>query len=133
MNYLARSGDRRIVLGEDVLEEGLEIENLAVEDREVHEVVNAVVHNGLSLLLGDAVLLLKLHQEPVEVIDGHDSVLGVLIEDLLDLPRRLRHRQPEPPPEAEAHSVRLFGHGFAAIPGTDKSGRFFGRSNSLEE
>lgn len=118
-------GDRRIVVGEDVLEEGLEVESLAVEDREVLEVANAVLDDGLSLLLGDVLLLLALDQEAVEVIGGHDSVLRVLVEEVLDLLRRLRHGQPEPPPEAEAHSVGLFGHGFNSVPLPDNNGGQF--------
>lgn len=70
-----------------------------------------LIHDALRLLPAGPALLLDLDQEPLELIDGHDLVLGVLPEEGLDLLRSLRRRGPELPAEAEAHSVRLFRHG----------------------
>lgn len=44
------------------------------------------------------------------MIDGHEAILGVLVEQGLDILRRFRYGEAEAAPEAEAHSVGLFGH-----------------------
>ena len=99
--------DRGVEVAEEVLEEGLEIESLAVEDTEVAELVEALIQYGLDLLLGQ-VLLLDLGEEPAEVMDAHEAILRVLLEQGLDLRRGLRYGQAEAAAEAEAHAVGLF-------------------------
>lgn len=96
-----------------------------MEDREVFEVTNSLVNNGLSFFLCDILFFLSLNKESMEVINGHESILRVLLKQVLDLLRGLRHGQVEPPPEAEAHSIGLFGHGYSSIPELDKGKRRF--------
>lgn len=104
--------ERGIDVAEEVLEEGFEIENLAVEDAEVLELAEAMVDGSLSFLLGGLLFFLDFGQEPMEVIDGHDVILRVLIEQGLDLRRCFRYGELEPSLEAETHSIGgLFGHG----------------------
>ena len=103
--------DWGIDVAEEVLEECFEIEDLAVEDVEVFELGEALFDEGLSFLLGGALLLLDFRQESVEVIGGHDAVLRVLIEQGLDLRRCFLDGELEAPLEAEAHFVGLLRHG----------------------
>lgn len=80
-----------------------------MEDTEVPELVEALIQYDLGFLLG-LFLFLDFRQEAVEVIDGHEAILGVLVEQGLDILRRFRYGEAEAAPEAEAHSVGLFGH-----------------------
>lgn len=80
-----------------------------MEDIEVPELVEALIQYGLGFLLG-LFLFLDFVQEAMEVIDGHEAILGVPVEQGLDIRRRFRYGEAEAAPEAEAHSVGLFGH-----------------------
>ena len=68
------------------------------------------VDDRLRILFSGFILLLNIDQKPVEMIDRHDPILRVFLVKGLDLARRLRCGVPEPPAEAEAHSVRLLRH-----------------------
>lgn len=81
-----------------------------MEDTEVSELVEALIQYGLGFLLGRVFLFLDLGQEAMEVIDGHEAIIGVLVEQGLDIRRRFRYGEAEAAPEAEAHSVGLFRH-----------------------
>lgn len=81
-----------------------------MEDVGVLELAEAMVDGSLSFLLG-GLFFLDFGQEPMEVIDGHNAILRVLIEEGLDLRRCFRYGELEPSLEAETHSIGLFGHG----------------------
>ena len=98
-----RRKKRRIIVTEEVLEESFEIEASA-SAREMPEAVD----DGLRVFFGGLLLPLHFHEKPFEMRRCHELILGVLIEEGLDLRRRLRQRQLEPPPPAEAHAVCLF-------------------------
>lgn len=114
--YSEGGRDRRIAVGEDVLEKSFEVESFAVEMWKVLKIPNAMIDNCLGFLFRNIAFLLSLSQESLEVINGHHSVLGVPLEELLDLARSFRGGESESPPEAEADSVGLFGHVDGAIP-----------------
>lgn len=108
INYPELGIERQIRIPKQVLEEGLEIEAAAVKYVKVLE----AVHNSLRLLQRGIILSLHFHQKPPQLIDAHGAVLRVVIEYLLDVRRRLRGGESEPPPEAETNSVSLLGHFF---------------------
>lgn len=89
-----------------------------MKDIEVPELVESAetVYDVLGVLCCGVLFLLYLDQESPEVIDSHDSIIGVLVEQALHLVRRFRHGQPETPAEAEADAVGLFGHWDRGIP-----------------
>lgn len=74
------------------------------------------VDDGLRFLFSGFLLFLNLNQEALKVSSGHKAILRVVVEKGLDLRRRLRHAQLEPPAAAEAHSVSLFRHASLPIP-----------------
>lgn len=55
------------------------------------------------------------------MLNGHNSVLGVLIEKVLDIRRSFCGGELEPSLEAEADSVRLFRH--SLFGGEEKKGK----------
>ncbi|KAK4836650.1 hypothetical protein QYF36_025751 [Acer negundo] len=69
-----------------------------------------IVNDRLRFLFGCVGFLLDINQEPVEMINGHDPVLGIFPEERLDVGRRLRDGHVEATLEAEAYFVGLFGH-----------------------
>lgn len=102
-----RRGERRIGVAGEELEEGLEVEAAAVEEIvEEFQMVEAV-DDGLSVVDGGVVFLLELDQEPVEVINVHDSILRVPIEQCLDVRRSFAGGEVESSPETAADSVGL--------------------------
>lgn len=109
-NYPKSSRERRINVAEEVLKECFEIKSLAMKNIEMLELMKTV-QNGLRIFNSSFLLLLKLDQEPLKVIDAHHPILGVAVEQLLDLLRRLRHGEAEASAETEADSVSLLGHG----------------------
>ena len=80
-----------------------------MEQIEVFQIVEAFDYS-LSVLHSGVLLLLDLDQEPAEVLGVHEAVLRVAIEHHLDLRRRLRRRDCEPPLEAAADSVGMSRH-----------------------
>lgn len=102
---------RRISIPNQVLKESIEIESSAMKYVEMLR----SVHDTLGVLHCSILLSLHLHQELPQPNRAHHAVLRVLLEDLLDLRRRSRPGEGEPPAEAEAHSIRLLGHGLTAI------------------
>lgn len=82
-----------------------------MEDVQVLELVSTALNHVLSVVPRRLDLLLNFDQEPLEMIGVHDPILGVLLEELLDLVGGLAGGHLEPPAEAEAHSVGLLGHG----------------------
>ena len=70
-----------------------------------------VIDDALSFLFGSVFLALNLKKELLEVRSGHEAVfVGELVEEGLDLRRRLLNGRLEPPPAAEAHAVCVFRH-----------------------
>ena len=94
----------RVVVTKKVLEESIKVETIPMKKR------RRGIDDRLRILSRRFALLLNIDQKPVEMIDRHDPILRVFLEEGLDLARRLRCRVPEPPAEAEAHSVRLLRH-----------------------
>lgn len=102
----------RIDLAKQVGKEVIEGEALPVENVET-PLVPEPIDDALRVLPGGPALLLDLDQEPLQLVHGHDPVLGVPLEEVLDIPGHRRRRDLETPAAAEAHSVRLSRHGFA--------------------
>ena len=100
--YPMRRKKRGVIVTEEVLEESFEIEASA-SAREMPEAVD----DGLRVFFGGLLLPLHFHEKPFEMRRCHELILGVLLEEGLDLRRRLRQRQLEPPSPAEAHAVCL--------------------------
>lgn len=104
-----------------------------MEDVEVLELAEAMVDGSLSFLLGGLLFFLDFGQEPMEVIDGHDVILRVLIEQVLDLRRCFRYGELEPSPEAETHSIGLFGHGYRLVRDRNPEAEDLGMRRSVLE
>lgn len=100
--------ERRINISEQVLEETLEIEAAAMEYVEVLEAVN----DSLRFLERGALLLLDFVEEAEQVLGVHDAVLGVAVEDILDVGGGLGGGEAEAAAEAEAHTVGLLSRHF---------------------
>ena len=82
-----------------------------MEDVQVLELTSTTLNDILSIISSGFDLLLNVDQESLEMIRVHDSILGVLVKENLDLVRSLAGGHLEPPAEAETHSVGLLGHG----------------------
>lgn len=100
--------ERRINISEQVLEETLEIEAAAME----YVVVLEAVNDSLRFLERGALLLLDFVEEAEQVLGVHDAVLGVAVEDILDVGGGLGGGEAEAAAEAEAHTVGLLSRHF---------------------
>jgi len=100
-----RRKKRGVVITEEVLEERFEIE----ANPSAMEMPEAV-DDGLRLFFSGLLLLLHFNKEPFQMRRCHDLILRVLLEEGLDLRRRLRQSQLKPPAPAEAHAVCLLRH-----------------------
>ena len=95
-----------IVITEEELKETFEIETSSMEDTEMLESIN----DSLRFLLRRCLLSLHFNHEAPQMRRRHEPVLGVPVEEIPYLRRRLRHGELESPAAAEANSVSLFGH-----------------------
>lgn len=107
LNYPKFRIERRISIPKQVFEETLEIEPSSLKKAKMLQPIDYT----LRVLHCSILLSLNLHQEPTQLIGVHHAIIGILVEYLLNVRRRLRCGEAEPPPEEEAHSVGLIGHG----------------------
>lgn len=108
-NYPKLGTKRRINIPKQVLKKALEIEPPLMKYIEMPQLMETI-HHSLRILQRGVLVPLHLHQEPLHLLNAHHPVLRIITEDSLNVRRSLRRRHPEPPPEAEADSVALFGH-----------------------
>lgn len=103
--YPMSTKKRRVIITEEILEESFEIETNA-STMEMSE----AIYDGLRVFFSGLLLSLHFHEEPSQMRSSHDVIFRVLFEEGFDLRRRLRQRELEAPPPAEAHTVCLFRH-----------------------
>ncbi|KAI7988027.1 hypothetical protein LOK49_LG13G02010 [Camellia lanceoleosa] len=75
LQSLRRRRERRIRVAEEVAKESFEMETFAMEDIEVFEFIERL-HERLCVFFCDFIFSVSLDQEPVKVIDDHDSILS---------------------------------------------------------
>ena len=88
-----------------------------MEDIQMLKLVSTALNHVLSVVPRRLDLLLNVDQESLQMISVHDPILGVLVEEVLDLFGGFAGGHPETPAEAEAHSVGLLRHGGEELEG----------------
>ncbi|CAL1370428.1 unnamed protein product [Linum trigynum] len=81
---------------------------MVVQNVQMLELVKTV-DGSLGFLQGGILLLLDLDQEAAEVISRHEPIIGVAVEEALNLIRGRGDCELEPTAEAKADSVSLPG------------------------
>lgn len=92
------------MFSEEIPKEGLQVETSPLEDVEMLKLSEAVQH-GLGVFDRGIRFSLVLDEEASKVVDAHDSILRVPLEDCLDICRWICRPQSELPSKAEADPV----------------------------